>query len=84
MSKHPSGQNQIVKTTNLPLDGAAGGVPVVPGLESGAGQGPRHQGAALPPAQGDGTVQEAPGGLHPSVYRLAGQFVTHFRIFKSL
>ena len=49
----------------LVLDGVAGAVVVLPVREGGAGPGPGHQGAAPPPAQGDGAVQKAGGGLHP-------------------
>ena len=56
-----------MKTTNLVLDGAAGGVSVVPGLEGGAGPRLRHQGAAQAPPQADGAVQEAEGRLLPPV-----------------
>ena len=52
---------------------AASVVPLLPVLEGGAGPGPRHQGAAQAPPQADGAVQEAQGGMDPSVCRLTGQ-----------
>ena len=45
-------------------DGVAGAVPIVPVSEGGAGPGPRHQGAAPPPPQADGGLQEAAWALH--------------------
>ena len=59
----------------LSQNGPACPVPVLPGLQGGAGSAPRHQGAAPPPPQADGGLQEAAWALHHQGVGLRGSEV---------